>query len=147
MSGAKAKVIPIEERPGWGASHDAALAKVRPIVAPEPKPVPNPRKHPRAGLPPPKWVLKQLDKLEAAEWAIKFCRSRGYPFRTVVGPSHYPDIVAVRHELWTCLRDTLGLSSKRVGEIFGVDHSTVLNAAERRHAAVIEMYGLEGVLP
>lgn len=55
----------------------------------------------------------------------------------IAGRSKKKTIVAARHEMWLCLHRTRGKSTTEIGDLWGMDHTTVcsgIKSAERRRA-------------
>lgn len=68
------------------------------------------------------------------------CHYFGAGEREVLGKRRLRSLVVPRHVIWTLVRTRLGWSHSQIGEHFGVDHTTVLNAVwsvDKEHADVL----------
>lgn len=77
-------------------------------------------------------VIAALDRLGARKWCEQLAKRNGVLLSDVFGRSRAPSVVRVRHEAMVVLKDTLALSLKETARLFGVDHTTVLNAERKR---------------
>jgi len=81
-------------------------------------------------------ISARLRHMGALEWAMRLCIARGVPFEEVLGiPSarsrHSDLVIRVRHEMWCVVQDTFGLSSVKAGNVFEVDHTSILYARKK----------------
>jgi hypothetical protein len=76
-------------------------------------------------------VIDALDKADALHHLRKLCRAAKVPIEEVIGDRHWPDVTAVRHELWRWLHVEQGYSQRRIADWFGVDRTTILNAVQK----------------
>lgn len=76
-------------------------------------------------------TLAALGLLEEAE---KIAREGRVPLAVLLGRCRLHRVARVRHRVWKLVSDRSGLSSVKVGAIFGVDHTTVLEALARLRA-------------
>jgi hypothetical protein len=61
-------------------------------------------------------------------FASQVARKHGYEVGRVLGRGRDPALCRARHELWSVVKSTLGLSYPATAALFGVDHSSVMHA-------------------
>jgi hypothetical protein len=72
-------------------------------------------------------TLARLRSLGALEFAQRLAQRNGLPLGVVLSKTRVGRVPRVRHELWSVVLDTFGLSYPEAGVIFGVSHSTILD--------------------
>jgi hypothetical protein len=60
----------------------------------------------------------------------RIANEHGITFAAMAGRSRYPRCVRARHRWWTVVKWSLALSYPETGALFGVDHTTVMNAVD-----------------
>ena len=73
-------------------------------------------------------VRERLHALGATRLAEMFGDAEGVPLETMLGASRLPRVVRARRRLWVLLRTTLRLSSRELGDLVEVHHTTVVKA-------------------
>lgn len=70
------------------------------------------------------------------ELVASICERRGSTVADVFGHprSHYPEVVAIRHDVLEALWSS-GYAASEIGRFVGLDHSTVLVAIKKRRVA------------
>lgn len=56
--------------------------------------------------------------------------------KDVLSCARHRNASKARRHLWTLIRDSLDLSYPEIGSLFGVDHTSVLNAVRKRHVEI-----------
>lgn len=79
-------------------------------------------------------VISGLDRLGALRVATNICAAARIPLDEAMGEARWPDVVRVRHRIWTVLHDTLGLGWSEMRRLFEVDHTTIMAAVRKQHA-------------
>lgn len=74
-----------------------------------------------------------LDRVGFFEVATAVSLAGGVPLYDVLEMrSHEPEVVSVRHEIWSLLHGTLGLGYSTIARGLGCDHTTVSNGIKKR---------------
>jgi chromosomal replication initiation ATPase DnaA len=81
----------------------------------------------------PKQVIEALKRAELFDMCEAIAKRRGENIETVVSRVRYQNIIAARHEMMAAVRAFPGRSYSlwEIGDIFGVDCVTVINALKR----------------
>lgn len=72
-------------------------------------------------------IIAELEARGIYASASEFALEHGVTLEAVLGRSRTKAVVAARHALWRHVR-ALGLSYPEIGELFGVDHTSVYQA-------------------
>lgn len=78
--------------------------------------------------------LLQIRRDRARLLAEALAEETGIPSSSILGRSRDPEVVPVRHRLWRMLWDA-GLSMSALGEVCGVDHTTIRAALRKQGLA------------
>ena len=82
----------------------------------------------------------RLDAVGALRFCERVARSHATSIEQVAGGLRYKNIVAARHEMIAVVHDTLGLSLPQTGILFGMDHTSVLHALDKRRRAFLDKH-------
>lgn len=75
----------------------------------------------------PEQVLEDL-RSKSMEWLVReVCENHGVAALELCGFSRQAPVPAARADLWTALKVKYRWSYPRIGEVFGVDHTTVMS--------------------
>ena len=82
-------------------------------------------------------TVAKLCQLGVLELVVDAAKRHGATLDDVLGRDRRPRLVAARHACWFVLYDhaTLRFSFPDIGELWGVDHTTVMSAVHRYGAA------------
>ena len=76
-------------------------------------------------------VIERLRERGLAELVRDVCAAHHVTIGQVCSRSRTAAIVAGRHAVWATIQAHCGYSSTDVGQLFGVDHSTVLHGVKK----------------
>ena len=85
-------------------------------------------------------VRANLDELGLLDCAKAVAAQHGVSLDLVLGGSRIASAAAARHRLWIDMRHSLAMSFQEIAMVFGVDHTTVMNAVHEREAELLAMY-------
>jgi hypothetical protein len=71
----------------------------------------------------------------------RIAAEHGITFAAMAGRSRYRTRVRARHRWWAVVKWTLALSYPETGAIFGVDHSSIINAVDHVEDDLEKQYG------
>lgn len=69
------------------------------------------------------YALRDRDMLDVVR---EVCAANHVTIGQVCGRARHASIATARHAVWTIIRSRFGLSYPEIGELFGVDHTTVM---------------------
>ena len=78
----------------------------------------------------------RLIAVDLYDLVVAICKKYHVMISGVLCPKRTQALCRARHEIWWSIRSQTQLSVSEIGELFGVDHTTVLNGIDshaRRH--------------
>lgn len=79
----------------------------------------------------PEEILAGLKSLGVDGKLLRMCDVQRVTLNDVLGRKRYPEVVEVRHGFWRWLHAHMGFSLSRIARVWGVDHTTVMNAVHK----------------
>ncbi len=77
--------------------------------------------------------LRERDMLDLVR---EVCAAHHVTLGQVCGRARHMSIAQARHAVWTIVRIRFGLSYPEIGELFGVDHTTVMQGVRKARPRV-----------
>lgn len=92
----------------------------------------------RPGAPPlsPGAVIFELRERGMLDVVREVCAAHHVTIGQVCGRARHASIATARHAVWTLVRRRFGLSYPEIGELFGVDHTTVMAGVKKAQPRV-----------
>ncbi len=76
-------------------------------------------------------LRERLEGLQVLELVERECRRGGINLEVFCAPRRFAQVVAVRHRVWTLLRESSDWSFLFIADVFGVNHTTVVHACQK----------------
>lgn len=89
-------------------------------------------------------VRENLRRAKALSMVQRLCAARMVAFERVCGRDRHKSVTRARHEIWSLLRSSTEMSYPEIGALFGVDHTSVMDAIKKREARLAKIYGEQG---
>lgn len=77
-------------------------------------------------------LVERLQQFGAHDLCRDVARQHRVPLSELLGRSRSPRTVRARHAMWLTVKERLRLSYPETGNLFGVDHTSVLHAARKQ---------------
>jgi chromosomal replication initiation ATPase DnaA len=76
-------------------------------------------------------VIARLRGRDMLDLVREVCAANHVTIGQVCGRARHASITVARHAVWTIIRSRFGLSYPEIGELFGVDHATVMHGVKK----------------